>query len=50
MAENAISVGGVDLADPDTYEAGMPFEAFRSCGSTLRSPGTRTGTDRVSWR
>ena len=30
MAENAISVGGVDLADPKTYEAGMPFEAFRT--------------------
>jgi cytochrome P450 len=26
---NAISIGGVDLADPDTYVSGMPFEAFR---------------------
>ena len=29
VAEDAISIGGVDLADPDTYVAGMPFEAFR---------------------
>ena len=29
MAEDAISIGGVDLADPDTYVSGMPFEAFR---------------------
>jgi cytochrome P450 len=30
VAEDAISIGGVDLADPQTYEAGMPFEAFRA--------------------
>ena len=29
MTENAISIGGVDLADPDTYGSGMPFDAFR---------------------
>ena len=29
MAENAISIGGVDLADPNTYLSGMPFDAFR---------------------
>jgi cytochrome P450 len=29
VAEDAISIGGVDLADPDTYVSGMPFEAFR---------------------
>lgn len=26
---DAISIGGVDLADPDTYLHGMPYEAFR---------------------
>lgn len=30
LLENAISVGGVDLADPETYAAGMPLEAFRA--------------------
>lgn len=29
MPEDAISIGGVDLADPDTYRAGMPYGAFR---------------------
>ena len=29
VAEDAISIGGVDLADPETYVAGMPFDAFR---------------------
>ena len=29
VAEDAISIGGVDLADPDTYASGMPFETFR---------------------
>ena len=29
MAEDAISIGGVDLTDPDTYAAGMPYDAFR---------------------
>jgi cytochrome P450 len=29
VADDAISVGGVDLADPDTYLSGMPFDAFR---------------------
>ena len=29
MVEDAISIGGVDLADPDTYASGIPFEAFR---------------------
>lgn len=30
MAEDAITIGGVDLTDPDTYAAGMPYEAFRA--------------------
>jgi cytochrome P450 len=29
VTENAVSIGGVDLADPDTYAAGVPFDAFR---------------------
>ena len=29
MIEDAISIGGVDLADVNTYVAGMPHEAFR---------------------
>ena len=29
MPQDAISIGGVDLADPDTYLSGMPFDAFR---------------------
>jgi cytochrome P450 len=29
VTEDAISIGGVDLADPNTFESGMPFEAFR---------------------
>jgi cytochrome P450 len=29
VTEDAISIGGVDLADPDTYASGMPFDAFR---------------------
>ncbi|MGV0742958.1 cytochrome P450 [Mycolicibacterium sp. XJ870] len=29
MRENAMSIGGVDLTDPATYEAGTPLEAFR---------------------
>ena len=29
VAEDAISIGGVDLTDPDTYASGMPFDAFR---------------------
>ena len=29
MTEDAISIGGVNLADPGTYESGMPYEAFR---------------------
>jgi cytochrome P450 len=29
VTEDAISIGGVDLADPDTYAAEMPFDAFR---------------------
>lgn len=29
VAQDAISVGGVDLADPDTYLSGMPHDAFR---------------------
>jgi len=28
VADDAISIGGVDLADPDTYVAAMPYEAF----------------------
>jgi cytochrome P450 len=28
MTEEAISIGGVDLADPNTYAAGAPYEAF----------------------
>ena len=29
VVEDAITIGGVDLADPDTYLAGMPHDAFR---------------------
>ncbi|KRE28135.1 cytochrome [Mycobacterium sp. Soil538] len=29
MPEDAITISGVDLADPDTYRAGMPYGAFR---------------------
>ena len=29
VTEDAISIGGVDLADPGTYESGVPYEAFR---------------------
>ena len=29
VVEDAISIGGVDITDPDTYVAGMPHEAFR---------------------
>jgi len=29
VAEDAISIGGVDLTDPGTYQAGMRYEAFR---------------------
>ena len=29
MADDAITIGGADLADPDTYLSGMPFDAFR---------------------
>ncbi len=29
MPENAIAIGGVDLTDPDTYLAEMPYAAFR---------------------
>ena len=32
MTEDAISIGGVDLADPATYASGMPFDAFRISG------------------
>src|SRR6201995_5429979 len=29
VTEDAISIGGVDLADPATYASGMPFDALR---------------------
>jgi cytochrome P450 len=29
VAQDAVTIGGVDLADPDTYALGMPFDAFR---------------------
>lgn len=29
MADDAITIGGVDLTDPDTYLSGMPYDAFR---------------------
>ena len=29
MTEDAISIGGVNLADPRTYSQGMPYDAFR---------------------
>jgi cytochrome P450 len=29
VVDDAISIGGVDLTDPDTYVAGMPYNAFR---------------------
>ena len=28
MTEDAISIGGVDLADPATYQPGVPHKAF----------------------
>ena len=36
MTEDAISIGGVDLADPGTYASGVPYEAFREL--RLRAP------------
>lgn len=30
MPADAITLGGADLADPDTYLAGMPYDAFRT--------------------
>ncbi|WP_082955037.1 cytochrome P450 [Mycobacterium mantenii] len=30
MTEDAISIGGVDLADPRTYAQGIPYEAYRA--------------------
>jgi cytochrome P450 len=33
VPEDAISIGGVDLTDPDTYASGMPFGAFRQLRS-----------------
>lgn len=32
-SEDAISIGGVDLADPDTYLTGMPYSAFHKLRS-----------------
>ena len=29
MTDDAISIGGVNLADPGTYSEGMPYDAFR---------------------
>jgi cytochrome P450 len=29
VVKNAISIGGVDLTDPDTFASGMPYDAFR---------------------
>jgi hypothetical protein len=29
VIDDAISIGGVNLADPSTYSEGMPYEAFR---------------------
>lgn len=29
VADDAITIGGVDLSDPDTYASGMPHAAFR---------------------
>jgi hypothetical protein len=29
LTDDAISIGGVDLTDPDTYAAGVPFDTFR---------------------
>ena len=50
VAEDAISIGGVDLADPDTYVSGMPFEAFRKLRRRAPSHGTRIRRDPGSWR
>jgi cytochrome P450 len=36
VTEDAISIGGVDLADPGTYASGVPYEAFREL--RLRAP------------
>lgn len=30
MTEDAISIGGIDLADPRTYAQGIPYEAYRT--------------------
>jgi hypothetical protein len=48
VTEDAISIGGVDLADPGTYESGMPYEAFASCADEPRLHGTRTRMDLAS--
>lgn len=37
MIENAISIGGVDLADPDTYASGMTLRRV------AEAPRVRTG-------
>jgi hypothetical protein len=29
VTDDAISIGGVNLADPRTYSQGMPYDAFR---------------------
>lgn len=50
VAEDAIGIGGVDLADPDTYVSGMPFEAFRKFRRRAPSHGTRTRRGPGSWR
>src|ERR1700730_17829486 len=57
VTEDAISIGGVDLADPDTYGSGMPFDAFRKlreCAPAAWHPHkdgpgflARTGYDEV---
>jgi hypothetical protein len=36
VTADAISIGGVDLVDPGTYESGVPYDAFREL--RLRAP------------
>jgi cytochrome P450 len=36
VTEDAISIGGVDLVDPGTYESAVPYQAFREL--RLRAP------------
>ena len=47
MPEDAIGIGGVDLADPATYLSGVPYDAFHrapaTCPTVAWHPTGRTG-------